>query len=107
MAKKPNQLDRDQIEEVYIELRSGELSIKEIAESFNISTASVTNINVGKYYQDPMIKYPIREKGKDNPRRVEFKEEPSMESPYWNHHYPESCFAGDIKWLKLPSQSLY
>ncbi len=96
-----SKLNRDQIEEVYIELRSGELSIKEIAESFGISVASVTNINVGKYYQDPMIKYPIREKGKDNPRRVEFKEEPSLESPYWNHHYPESWYAGDFKCLKL------
>ena len=45
-----HKLNRDQIEEVYIELRSGELSIKEIAESFGISVASVTNINAGKYY---------------------------------------------------------
>lgn len=85
-----HKLTRDQIEEVYIELRSGELEIKDIAKSFGISTASVTNINVGKYYQDPMIKYPIRERGKDHPRLVEYKSEPSLESDYWDHHYPES-----------------
>jgi len=50
MAKKPNQLDKDLIEEVYIELREGELEIKEIAEAFNISMATVSNINSGKYY---------------------------------------------------------
>ncbi|MEK9769169.1 MAG: hypothetical protein VW683_09630 [Betaproteobacteria bacterium] len=85
-----HKLNRDQIEEVYIELRSGELEIKDIAKSFGISVASVTNINVGKYYQDPLIKYPIRERGKDHPRLVEYKPEPSLESDYWDHHYPES-----------------
>jgi hypothetical protein len=45
-----HKLNRDQIEEVYIELRSGELSVAEIAKSFGIGVASVTNINVGKYY---------------------------------------------------------
>lgn len=83
-------LTRDQIEEVYIELRSGELTILEIAKSFGIGVSSVTNINIGKYYQDPLIKYPIRERGKDHPRLVDYKPEPSLESDYWDHHYPES-----------------
>ena len=85
-----HKLNRDQIEEVYIELRSGELSIKEIAESFGISVASVTNINAGKYYQDRLIKYPIRERIKRDRLHWSKNEEPGIESPYWNHHYPES-----------------
>lgn len=82
--------DRDTLEEIYIELREGELTLKEIAKEFDISVATITNINSGKYYMDPLIKYPIRERGKDNPRRVDNKTEPGVESEYWNHHYPES-----------------
>ena len=101
MAKKPNKLDKDMIEEVYIELRANELSVAEIAEAFNISTATVININSGKFYQDPLLKYPIRERIKRDRLHWSKNEEPGIESPYWNHHYPESWYAGDIKCLKL------
>ena len=90
MAKKPNKLDKDLIEEVYIELREGELEIKEIAEAFNISMATVSNINSGKFYQDPLLKYPIRERIRRDKLHWSKDEEPGQESPYWNHHYPES-----------------
>lgn len=83
-------LTRDVLEEVYIELRSGELSVAEIAEAFGISTASVSNINSGKYYQDPLLQYPIRERIKGNKFRNCVNKEPGPESEYWNHHYPES-----------------
>ena len=83
--------DRDTLEEIYIELREGALTVHQIAKEFGISVATLSNINSGKYYMDPMIKYPIRERGKDNPRRrVDGKPEPGIESQYWNHHYPES-----------------
>ena len=90
MAKKPNQLDKDLIEEVYIELREGTLEVKEIAKTFGISMATVTNLNAGKYYQDPLIKYPIRERMKGKKHKGCINDEPGPESPYWNHHYPES-----------------
>ena len=83
-------LTRDVLEEVYIELRAGELSVAEIAEAFDISTSTVSNINSGKFYQDPLIQYPIRERIKGNKFKDHVGEEPAAESYYWNHHYPES-----------------
>lgn len=83
-------LTRELIEEVYIELREGELEVKEIAEMFGISTSTVTNLNSGKYYQDPLLQYPIRERVKGNRFRDCVNSEPGPESEYWNHHYPES-----------------
>jgi hypothetical protein len=83
-------LTRDVLEEVYIELRAGELSVAEIAKAFGISTATVTNINSGKFYKDPLIQYPIRERIKGNRFYYCVDDEPGQESEYWNHHYPES-----------------
>lgn len=83
-------LTRELIEEVYIELREGELEVKEIAEMFGISTSTVTNLNSGKYYQDPLLQYPIRERAKRDRFRGCVNDEPGPESEYWNHHYPES-----------------
>ena len=83
-------IDRDLIEEVYIELRSGELEVSEIAEMFGISTATVTNLNSGKYYQDPLITYPIRRRVRGKKHKGCINDEPGPESDYWDRHWPES-----------------
>ena len=51
-------LNKDQIEEVYIELREG-TPMKIIGKMFNISETSIQDYNKGRYYEAPGMRYPI------------------------------------------------
>ena len=51
-------LNEDKVEEIYVELREG-TSYKAIAEMFDVSFATIQNVNSGKYFKIPDIIYPI------------------------------------------------
>ena len=87
------QMDRDTIEEVYIELRDGK-SVEEIAKMFGTSKATIQNLNTGKYYRDPDMSYPIRNLRADAVKRKKCRE-PGENSPFWDSYIPEPA-------VKLP-----
>ena len=76
-------LDEDKVEEIYIELREG-TSYKAIAEMFDVSYATIQNVNSGKYFRIPDIIYPIVD------RRYEYGKEPRYEDDFWDTYWPES-----------------
>lgn len=75
-------LNEDKVEEIYIELREG-TSYKAIAEMFDVSFATIQNVNSGKYFKIPDIIYPIVD------RRHKYGKEPGELSDFWNSYIPE------------------
>ena len=51
-------INEDKAEEIYIELREG-TSYKAIAEMFDVSYATIQNVNKGKCFRIPDVIYPI------------------------------------------------
>ena len=75
-------LNEDKVEEIYVELREG-TSYKAIAEMFDVSFATIQNVNSGKYFKIPDIIYPIVD------RRHKYGKEPGELSDFWNSYIPE------------------
>ena len=76
-------LDEDKVEEIYVELREG-TSYKAIAEMFDVSYATIQNVNNGKYFRIPDVIYPIVD------RRHKYGKEPRYEDEFWDTYWPES-----------------
>ena len=76
-------LDEDKVEEIYVELREG-ASYKAIAEMFDVSYATIQNVNNGKYFRIPDVIYPIVD------RRHKYGKEPRYEDDFWDTYWPES-----------------
>ena len=74
-------LTKDEIEEVYIELREG-TPLQSIAEMFDTSYATIQNVNDGKYYQVRGMRYPIVD------RRRKINKEPDETSFFWDSYVP-------------------
>ena len=75
-------LNEDKVEEIYVELREG-TSLSAIAKMFDVSLATIQNVNSGKYFKIPDIIYPIVD------RRHKYGKEPGELSDFWNSYYPE------------------
>jgi len=76
-------LNEDKVEEIYVELREGS-SYKAIAEMFDVSYATIQNVNNGKYFRIPDVIYPIVD------RRHKYGKEPRYEDDFWDTYWPES-----------------
>jgi len=76
-------LNEDKVEEIYVELREGS-SYKAIAEMFDVSYATIQNVNSGKYFRIPDMIYPIVD------RRHKYGKEPRYEDEFWDTYWPES-----------------
>ena len=76
-------LNEDKVEEIYVELREG-TSYKAIAEMFDVSYATIQNVNNGKYFRIPDVIYPIVD------RRHKYGKEPRYEDEFWDTYWPES-----------------
>ena len=76
-------LNEDKVEEIYIELREG-TSYKAIAEMFDVSYATIQNVNSGKYFKIPDVIYPIVD------RHHRYGKEPAENSEFWDAYWPES-----------------
>ena len=76
-------LNENKVEEIYIELREG-TSYKAIAEMFDVSYATIQNVNKGKYFKIPDVIYPIVD------RRHKYGKEPVEHSEFWDTYWPES-----------------
>ena len=74
-------LTKDEIEEVYVELREG-TPLQSIAEMFDTSYATIQNVNDGKYYQVRGMRYPIVV------RRKKYPKEPPINDPFWDSYIP-------------------
>ncbi len=74
-------LNETEIEEVYIELREG-TPLQSIAEMFDVSYATIQNVNDGKYYQVSGMRYPIVV------RRHKYPKEPPINDPFWDSYVP-------------------
>jgi hypothetical protein len=75
-------LSKDQIEEVYIELREG-TPMKTIGKMFKISATSIQDYNKGVYYQVSGMRYPIVN------RLKKYGKEPHHGDPFWDTYEPE------------------
>jgi hypothetical protein len=75
-------LTKDEVEEVYIELREG-TPMKSIAEMFGVSSATIYNLNCGTHYQVRGMRYPIVD------RHKKYGKEPSINDPFWDTYWPE------------------
>lgn len=75
-------LNKDKIEEVYIELREG-TPMKSIAEMFNVSATCIQDYNIGRYCQVPGMRYPIVD------RHKKYSKEPHHGDPFWDTYEPE------------------
>jgi len=76
-------LNEDKVEEIYVELREG-TSLSAIAEMFDVSYATIQNVNSGKYFRIPDMIYPIVD------RRHKYGKEPRYEDEFWDTYWPES-----------------
>ena len=83
-------LDEDKVEEIYVELREG-TSYKAIAEMFDVSYATIQNVNSGKYFRIPDVVYPIVD------RRHKYGKEPGELDEFWDTYYPEP----EVYWPKI------
>ena len=86
-------LTKDEIEEVYIELREG-TPFQSIAEMFDVSYATIQNVNDGKYYQVPGMRYPIVV------RRKKYGKEPPINDPFWDSYVP----VPELYWPSPPTR---
>ena len=85
-------LTQDSVEEIYIELREG-TSYNAIAKMFNVSCATIQNVNNGKYFRIPDMIYPIRDtKTKEliskRVRKLRIRNEREG-STFWDSYIPE------------------
>ena len=76
-------LNEDKVEEIYIELREG-TSYKAIAEMFDVSYATIQNVNKGKCFRIPDVVYPIVD------RKHKYGKEPGIDDEFWDAYWPES-----------------
>lgn len=75
-------LTKDEVEEVYIELREGTI-MSLIAKTFNVSVTCIQDYNKGRYYKVEGMSYPIVD------RLLKYKSEPSHGDPFWDTFEPE------------------
>ena len=72
-----NKLSREQVEEVWIELREG-TPHKKIAEEFGVSRALIQQVNNGRCYRIHGMQYPIVSTvGKERTPKIEYPIEDS------------------------------
>jgi len=83
-------LNEDKVEEIYIELREG-TSLATIAKMFDVSFATIQNVNSGKYFRIPDIIYPIVD------RSHKYGKEPGELSDFWNSYIPEPMYTRPAK----------
>jgi len=76
-------LDEDKVEQIYIELREG-TSFASIGKMFDVSYATIQNVNKGKYFKIPDVIYPIVD------RHHRYGKEPVEHSEFWDTYWPES-----------------
>ena len=74
-------LNEDKVEEIYIELREG-TSLATIGKMFDVSFATIQNVNSGKYFKIPDIIYPIVD------RKHEYGKEPGERDDFWDTYEP-------------------
>ena len=74
-------LDEDKVEEIYVELREG-TSYKAIAKMFDVSYATIQNVNSGKYFRIPDIIYPIVDRSR------KYGKEPGELDDFWDTYEP-------------------
>lgn len=48
------------LDELYRDLKENKISMKNLAEKYNVSETTISTINTGKYYYDDTLTYPIR-----------------------------------------------
>ena len=83
-------LNEDKVEEIYVELREG-TSYKAIAEMFDVSYATIQNVNSGKYFKIPDVVYPIVDRrGYSHGKKLRSYKEPRYEDDFWDTYWPES-----------------
>jgi hypothetical protein len=75
-------LTKDEIEEVYIELREG-TPMKSIAKMFDVSVTCLQDFNKGRYYKVPGMRYPIVD------RQKKYGKEPYHGSSFYDMYEPE------------------
>jgi transposase len=75
-------LNVEQVEEIYVELREG-TSFSKIGKMFDVSTATVQNVNKGKYFRVDYMTYPIVD------RRRKYLTEPGENDEFWDWFVPE------------------
>ena len=83
-------LNEDKVEEIYVELREG-TSYKAIAEMFDVSYATIQNVNSGKYFKIPDVIYPIVD------RRHKYGKEPGELDEFWDTYVPEPMHTLPVK----------
>jgi len=83
-------LTQDDVEEIYVELREG-TSYNAIAKMFNVSFATIQNVNSGKYFRIPDMRYPIVD------RRHKYNEEPKINDDAWDSYIPEPMHTRPVK----------
>ena len=75
-------LNVEQVEEIYVELREG-TSFSKIGKMFDVSTATIQNVNNGKYFRVDYMTYPIVD------RRRKYLTEPGEMDDFWDWFVPE------------------
>jgi len=75
-------LNVEQVEEIYIELREG-TSYAEIGKMFNVSGATIRNVNTGQHFKLDYMTYPIVD------RRRKYLTEPGEKDEFWDWFVPE------------------
>jgi len=80
-ASKCATLNEDKVEEIYIELREG-TSLATIAKMFDVSFATIQNVNSGKYFRIPDIIYPIVDRSR------KYGKEPGERDDFWDTYEP-------------------
>ncbi len=75
-------LNVEQVEEIYVELREG-TSFSKIGKMFGVSTATIQNVNNGKYFRVDYMTYPIVD------RRRKYLTEPGEKDDFWDWFVPE------------------
>jgi hypothetical protein len=75
-------LNVEQVEEIYVELREG-TSFSKIGKMFNVSGATIRNVNIGKHFKLDYITYPIVD------RRRKYISEPGERDEFWDSYLLE------------------
>ena len=83
-------LDEDKVEQIYIELREG-TSFAAIGKMFDVSYATIQNVNKGKYFKIPDVIYPIVD------RLHRYGKEPGIDNEFWDTYEPEP----ELYWPKF------
>ena len=74
-------LNEDKVEEIYVELREG-TSLATIGKMFDVSFATIQNVNSGKYFRIPDIIYPIVDRSR------KYGKEPGERDDFWDTYEP-------------------